>query len=135
MHRFWTPALLAAAFFAGLILASTLNAHPSGVDVSFRPTSERTLVAASRGWTFRMTEGGALQVGSPIHDKRELEAVLNAAEWPPSLHPEALRIAGCESGWDPHAIGSQGEVGLFQIHGVHAWRVPPQGDLLKNVKD
>ena len=76
-----------------------------------------------------MTEGGALQVGSPIHDKRELEAVLNAAEWPPSLHPEALRIAGCESGWDPHAIGSQGEVGLFQIHGVHAWRVPPQGDL------
>ena len=33
----------------------------------------------------------------------------------------AWRIAGCETGgtYDPHALGGDGERGLFQIHPVH----------------
>ena len=65
----------------------------------------------------------------PIDSAAELHAVLLAADWPRDSLSDAVRVAGCESSWDPQAIGQAGEVGLFQIHGVHAGRVPAGGDL------
>lgn len=52
----------------------------------------------------------------------EVVRALRAAGWPEDRVGEALRVAGCESGWRPAALGSAGEVGLFQIHPVHAAR-------------
>jgi hypothetical protein len=40
---------------------------------------------------------------------------------------DAIAVVRCETGgtFDPHAIGSQGERGIFQIHPVHfAWAQP-----------
>lgn len=36
---------------------------------------------------------------------------------------KALRVARCESGFDPRAVGRAGERGIFQIHPIH-WRGP-----------
>lgn len=36
--------------------------------------------------------------------------------WPAHRHAEVLAVVECESGWDPTEIGSQGEIGLLQIH-------------------
>jgi hypothetical protein len=44
----------------------------------------------------------------PIH----IPAVICALPWP--CH-EALQVAACESGLDPHAVGEEGEKGIFQV--------------------
>lgn len=49
----------------------------------------------------------------------ELRDVLLTAGWHPSHLQAAARVAGCESGWHPEAVGHAGELGLFQIHKVH----------------
>lgn len=46
------------------------------------------------------------------------EVLLNAG-WPEDEQRAAARVAGCESGWHPEAVGHAGELGLFQIHEVH----------------
>jgi|GEM_PF-1599480 len=42
----------------------------------------------------------------------EIPAVICALPWP--CH-EALQVAVCESGLDPHAVGEEGEEGIFQV--------------------
>ncbi len=54
--------------------------------------------------------------------KRELTETLRDAGWPEQLEAKARAVAGCESGWNPTAIGHLDERGLFQVHPVHDWR-------------
>src|SRR5262245_54776489 len=49
----------------------------------------------------------------------QLRDVLLTAGWPEDEIRPAARVAGCESGWRPEAVGHAGELGLFQIHEVH----------------
>ena len=53
---------------------------------------------------------------------QEATRTLRAAGWPDDRLSEALRVAGCESGWRPTAVGTAGEVGLFQLHPINAGR-------------
>lgn len=52
----------------------------------------------------------------------QMEAVLEVAGWPEEARSQALRVAGCESAWNPGSRGDAGEWGLFQIHPSHRWR-------------
>jgi len=49
----------------------------------------------------------------------QLRDVLLTAGWHTDDLHAAARVAGCESGWHPEAVGHAGELGLFQIHSVH----------------
>ena len=51
-----------------------------------------------------------------------MEAVLEVAGWPEEARSQALRVAGCESSWNPGTRGDAGEWDLFQIHPAHRWR-------------
>ncbi|MEX1103807.1 MAG: transglycosylase SLT domain-containing protein, partial [Dehalococcoidia bacterium] len=57
----------------------------------------------------------------------QLVSVLRVAGWPESEIPEAVDVAGCESGWALDAIGTSGERGLFQIHPMHDYRFEVAG--------
>ena len=46
-----------------------------------------------------------------------VEAII--LHWVPENYATALRIARCESGLNPRAIGGGNSYGLFQIHHVH----------------
>jgi hypothetical protein len=50
-----------------------------------------------------------------------IEAIICAASWPCE---EALTVAWCESRYDPRAVGTHGEKGLFQMHPAFWGAVP-----------
>jgi len=106
--RFWLGVAVAAVIVFGLIVlvraASGEEGHRSG---QFDPS----LVAS----------GGIVRVSEvPDRDKRGRIRHAVCAVFG-SRCAVAWRVAGCETGgtYDPHALGGEGERGLFQIHPIH----------------
>ena len=99
------PALVLAALAAmGLVLTSSADDRS--------PTR-----AAGSGSHVRIQEPqpGALSL-------EDVTRTLRNAGWPEDRLAEALAVSGCESGWRPNAVGTAGEIGLFQLHPVNAGR-------------
>jgi len=68
--------------------------------------------------------------GGDSHDAREISEALTPEQevrlavdrwFEPWAQPTALCIVERESGFDPFAVGSAGEVGIGQTHPIHAW--------------
>lgn len=109
--------LAAVAGLMALVLGTAVAMGPPADAPSIRvtPTLDGFVVAA------------AGREGEERLSLLELVRILREAGWDEDSIVEALRVAGCESGWDPRAIGGAGEQGLFQIHPVHFWRFRARG--------
>lgn len=64
--------------------------------------------------------------------REEMLGVMDIVEWPIETREEALRVAWCESRWRVDAVGSEGEMGLFQIHPY--WHSDATFDAVGNVR-
>jgi hypothetical protein len=108
-------------------LAMTVDAAPGG------PLPEAEVTMAERGSPavdevreLRARSGARIPAESRPLSFKEMQTLLAATAWPAAVRSEALAVSGCESSWHPAATGGHGEIGLFQIHPVHAWRFTEQ---------
>lgn len=102
----------------GMASSSNDDAGPGRPDVDLSVAAdenERPTYLGGAPEVATAEEGAALS-------QRELTETLREAGWPEQLEAKARAVAGCESGWNPTAIGHVGERGLFQVHPVHDWR-------------
>lgn len=108
--------IIAVAGLIAAVLATAVAVGPASDAPAIRvtPTSDGFVVGAAAWREERLSFP-------------ELVTVLRQAGWDDRQIVDALRVAGCESGWQPRAMGSAGEQGLFQIHPVHFWRFRERG--------
>ncbi|GAB4321012.1 MAG: hypothetical protein Kow0010_01150 [Dehalococcoidia bacterium] len=114
-RRFAPFAAVAGLIALVVATAVAMGPGPDAPAIRVTPTSDGFVLAAAGPWREE-------RLSLP-----ELIGVLRQAGWDDQQVVEALRVAGCESGWQPRAIGSAGEQGLFQIHPVHFWRFRERG--------
>lgn len=116
--------LILSAVLLGLALPVVLLAMngasdaPSAATVTMEAGADEA-PAASISQASVAQSGAHIPAGAEAYTHEALLSLLRAAGWPESAIPDAVAVAGCESGWFPGAVGTVGELGIFQVHPVH----------------
>lgn len=100
--------LLPKLALATIISASAVNDAPKPTHAESlinEPTKNYTLVIPN------LTSNHIIQPESDALIPYGCPVVISGA-----LGVDGCKVSYCESGWDPNAIGGQGELGYFQIH-------------------
>lgn len=118
--RFTEPGNLPAGFYRS-VEDHTLKVLPAPTTTTMAPPATTTTTVVSPPVAAKPESVAAAQ---PVGNVQEL---ICSYSWDCGT---ALRVAECESGFNPRAVGGASERGIFQVHPVHAASLGSRWDLM-----